>query len=521
MSKPARFEPFEGFIENPGVENILNLLQGDGVLGYTSKDDPENTTLGYTFSIYKEIPKDTILRLASTEETTLLEQSKKQKSGIFFLYDTGGPVPFVEYEGLEEGETFRLHHNGQITSLHVCKWREQTVIGYFIALEIPKAEKGTIKSFEDLASTYPTYNFIRFLEDLLATKEVEGHSIIKPETRETIENFLRPYYEEEQLEIQDKYTHKLNLQLFGEAPTKVIKPEVIIKADPKVRGMIPRYFDPSTALNEEGQLMFSITPKDPRDKRIMTLSIEEIQDVQFTKPITQFDLEIHDAAITLLEMQGHFTVNQIWENVLTPGQPPSKKRKRETEASLDKLINNRIKINGNFTTDLKGNTRLSKIDAPFLNLIKKEDEVYYGNFTTVYFPGGVNGLYEHAKELRQIKRMPIALGYIPKLTDSDHNITLKGVLYSHISGTGSNEKLSRYIKISKIAENCGLDLERGSDASIRGRKKTLKDNIDIILDAWKREGFIKSFSWKREGNGISGVTINPNPGYGKANGPGG
>lgn len=542
----------EGFMEKPGVEKMLALLKEqkiikecfsvydevDGEEEYPPDEMAEITpTPGpptyYKLELNSVIFPDHKIKIENYHNIPSLKLLNVMDDMGLNLWNTED-VDYKTIRMLAPTNELALSQKGIVSLFHLCKWEvngdRYTGLQWFpasmLALEEEDSKPGVLYNFADLLrDILESENLFTESNDQLVIKyralfPYKTPAILTPEAREEIEAYLTVFNEGEQQKIKAK--RKLDLQLFGREATPptaqdlekysvVVKPHAIIIPDAKARDMIPNFYPGNIHLTDSGQLAFYLTPKDAKEPRKMFLSIENVDGLEFSTPIDQYDLTLLDASITLLESQGYFTENQLFELVLTKGNKPNQERKTDARARLNKMINTKVKISTGFTKDMKGKELPASTTLPLLNVGVRENAIYYGNFTTIYVAVGLHGLYEHARQLGHIKTMPIDLNAIPKLLDTTANITLKNTLFRHINSTLFNPNMNKYIKLETIATKCGIELGEGANA--RNKKKRLRESLEVILKAWKQKGFVTSYEWRMNGRSYAGLTIYANKEY--------
>lgn len=88
---------------------------------------------------------------------------------------------------------------------------------------------------------------------------------------------------------------------------------------------------------------------------------------------------------------------------------------------------------------------------------------------------------------------------------NEENITLQSYLYRRILAIKSSSKLSPTIVYDTVYKQ--LNTEATSDGALRKKKLKVRNTIKKILDYWKTQSFIVSYSENKRKNEIVSVTI--------------
>lgn len=174
--------------------------------------------------------------------------------------------------------------------------------------------------------------------------------------------------------------------------------------------------------------------------------------------------------------------------------------KPETLEKIDESINKLSKIKINLKTD--GSS--SKKDRPFplLNLDTHEKEILLPDsktqkkekkvIVTYYVLLKVPVLYDYATSKQMLSIVPSEKIRIASLTMTKTNIRLGAKLRNLILNSSSKDVIFTVEQIFEHFSDTLNDITENK-SNIKYRKKVIRNNIPIILDDWKENGFIKDW----------------------------
>ena len=237
------------------------------------------------------------------------------------------------------------------------------------------------------------------------------------------------------------------------------------------------------------------------------------------QPFTEYDRTVADAVTSLYEYgdASHIiTPATVYRAMVhaTETETPSPQQIGAVTRSLDKMRFVRVQID--CTEELK-KRKLSldgaqitggKIDTYLLTLKALEVEAG-GQKVKAYKVIDAPILYEYSRLIGQVITVPAALLDVrdstgAKVANTERRIAIKSYLLRRISvmkGKTSNRQ-SKHIMYDAIYDTVGDRKELS-----RKDQKAIRDYISLVLESWKREGFIKGFSDLTEGRKKTGVTI--------------
>ena len=110
-------------------------------------------------------------------------------------------------------------------------------------------------------------------------------------------------------------------------------------------------------------------------------------------------------------------------------------------------------------------------------------------------------LYDYADDKNQISRIPVAMLDVPADNDKEF-IILKGYLTRrYAEAKNSNSKLGNIIRYDSLFAYIGID------SGNRKHTKRLRDKVKLILETWKKAGYITGYEEIKEGRTIAKIKI--------------
>lgn len=237
------------------------------------------------------------------------------------------------------------------------------------------------------------------------------------------------------------------------------------------------------------------------------------------QPFTEYDRQVADAVTSLYEYgdESHIvTAATVYRAMVhaTETETPSPQQIGAVTRSLDKmrfvrvqidcseeLTRRKLSLNGAQVTG-------GKIDTYLLALDKLEVTAG-GQRVTAYKVIKTPILYDYSRLTGQVLTVPAALLDIrdksgAKVANTEKRIAIKGYLMRRISvmkGKTGNRQ-SNHILYESIYDEVsdGKELSRKDQQSIR-------DYIGLVMDSWKREGFIKGYTELTSGRKKTGLEI--------------
>lgn len=236
------------------------------------------------------------------------------------------------------------------------------------------------------------------------------------------------------------------------------------------------------------------------------------------QPFTEYDRTVSDAVTSLFEYgdSGHIvTAATVYRAMVhaTETETPSPQQIGAVTRSLDKMRFVRVQID--CTDELtRRNISLNgaqitngKIDTYLLNL-KKIEVMAGGQKVTAYKVMDTPILYDYARLTNQVLNVPAALldirdGTGAKVSNTERRITIKSYLMRRISvmkGKTGNRQ-SRHIIYDTLFK------EIGEVEPSRKDKQAIRDYIDLVLQSWTAQHFIKGYKTITSGRKYTGVEI--------------
>lgn len=238
------------------------------------------------------------------------------------------------------------------------------------------------------------------------------------------------------------------------------------------------------------------------------------------QPFTEYDRQVADAVTSLYEYgdKSHIvTAATVYRAMVhaTATETPSPQQIGAVTRSLDKMRFVRVQID--CTAELiKRNISLNgeqvtggKIDT-YLLALEKMEVIAGGKKITAYKVIKTPILYEYSRLTKQVITVPAKLLDIrdstgAKVANTERRIAIKGYLIRRISVMkGRNrKKTSRHILYETIyneINNCELTDKE---------KRAVREYIPQVLDYWKKQRFIKDYTYLKQGRKKTGVEILP------------
>lgn len=522
--KRKKVTPFEDFLEKsgPGVEHILSLLEADGVLLFNQQQGEVKTLQGrYNLSFIAPVPKKTILRIDSTEDTFLLDQTKVPGSNLFTVFNVGDQVPFIEYRGFSESDTITLLQTGEIVFPQVCKFREngelKDAMGYFVILELPLTEKGSTKTYDELYRPERVYTFFDLLEDILKAEtwrivsDKRGEvppAKVSGETRRAIKDFLQPFYEEEQLEIED--AEKLDLQMFNGLPASLTQYQT---PDKTYVALSKPARSQATIYTDTLEKQFSIIDVGDKSKE----HVDVLTSIQCEAgPPAPLEKYLQDSIGSIMENSGveegaTFSLDQIAREflVLPAGAKITTKTRGEIEASIDKQRSSKVTID--FRQQKEKHNKTSVINAKLEgNMIEAQKLTVKagGSETVAYRFLTLPIYYKYSKEVQQITGIDRKMLSTEKARYSNIEFSIiKRAMLQSIETMKEKKK-----KNQSWTNKCSYDpiikevyAESLTEKQARTIKKAIHEYAEILVE----KGYITAFKpYKNRGSrAFNGIEI--------------
>lgn len=236
----------------------------------------------------------------------------------------------------------------------------------------------------------------------------------------------------------------------------------------------------------------------------------EGEGISLSKPMTQFDREVHNAVTTLWKAGNQsFTTWQVW-SVLTGSTTgkPSREMISHIEKSIDKQRFTRAIVD--FSAEARGRqlsldgepVKVYKIDSYMLNADKHRIETANGRLAEGYTVNKPPVLYQHSAIFGQLITYPSRLLETGEAGQNTvENIVIKKYLLRRIGGAKGKSKTSPRIKYSSVYDKVGI-----AEPDKKQRKR-INDYVIACLELWKAAGHIKGFTEYKEGRQRAGVDL--------------
>lgn len=284
-----------------------------------------------------------------------------------------------------------------------------------------------------------------------------------------------------------------------------VKPRKQIDPNSKLANSITRIsFDETAHLDVSGK-------GEKKGSVLTAVTLEyEGEGIRLSKPMTQFDREVHNAVTTLWKAGNlSFTTWQVWKELTrsTTGKP-SRTMLSHIEKSIDKQRFTRAIVD--FSAEARGRqlsldgepVNIYKIDSYMLNADKHQIETANGRLVEGYTVNKPPVLYQHSAIFGQLITYPSQLLETGDAGQNTiENIVIKKYLLRRIGGAKGKSKTSPRIKYSSVYEKVGI-----AEPDKKQRKR-INDYVISCLEIWKAAGHIKDFTEYKEGRQRTGVDL--------------
>ena len=257
------------------------------------------------------------------------------------------------------------------------------------------------------------------------------------------------------------------------------------------------------------------------DMKILCILSYEGDNVQLTgkQPFTEYDRQVADAVTSLYEYgdKSHIvTAATVYRAMVhaTETETPSPQQIDAVTRSLDKMRFMRVRID---CSEELTKRKLSlngaqitggKIDTYLLNMESVEVEAG-GQKVVAYKVVKTPILYEYSHLIGQVITVPAEFLDIrdesgAKVSNTERRIAIKGYLMRRISVMKGKTATSRHILFDSIYD----EVHNSKDNKPTDKeKRAIREYIPQVLDYWKRQRFIKGYSYIKQGKKRTGISI--------------
>lgn len=250
-----------------------------------------------------------------------------------------------------------------------------------------------------------------------------------------------------------------------------------------------------------------------RDKNKSVVTVVSLtydgEGVTLSKPMTQFDRNVHNAVATLYVAGNRsFTTRQVWQALSSSDDKPSDTWIQRIEESIDKQRFTRAVVD--FTEEARGRTldfegtavESYEIDTYMLSADKHMIRLTNGTEAMGYTILRPPVLYQHSAIFNQIIKFPIKLLETSSiLQNTEININIKHYLLRRIDMAKRHGGNFGHVRYATVYEEAGIP-----DPDKKQRKR-VNDAVLALLRLWQDEGHIKGFREFKEGRTRAGVDI--------------
>ncbi len=252
--------------------------------------------------------------------------------------------------------------------------------------------------------------------------------------------------------------------------------------------------------------VFTGTHPKNRRKEIFTFVSLKIENLQQEGRLEPFDGEVLCSSISLYAVGNEYTSpDAIYRHMLgnKRGAKLHPQMREAILASLRRLRLTNIIIRAEQEIEA-GYSKKSRYEGVILPNEVIEDETVSLNGENVrdcvHFLRN-SPLYDYADDKNQISRIPVAMLDVPADNDKEF-IILKGYLTRrYAEAKNSNSKLGNIIRYDSLFAYIGID------SGNRKHTKRIRDKVKLILETWKKAGYITGYEEIKEGRTIAKIKI--------------
>ncbi len=223
----------------------------------------------------------------------------------------------------------------------------------------------------------------------------------------------------------------------------------------------------------------------------VSIGFDELEGVSIkNKQITPYDREVHDSIVSLyVDGENEYITPLMVYRTMTGNQKAAitPKITKDISDSITKMSITRITIDA--TEEAKGYSLDKLIYEGNLIYTKRVVGEHKGNIGEWFYIMERPILYDYANAKNQVARMNINLLNTP-VNKNEDTILLQGYLYRRILAMKGSD-LSKSILYETVYKQ--LDIEDKADTVTRNKQRRVREQVQRILEYWKKEGFIKDY----------------------------
>lgn len=195
---------------------------------------------------------------------------------------------------------------------------------------------------------------------------------------------------------------------------------------------------------------------------------------------------------------------------------PTENQIQKTKESLDRLIDTKIKIDASY--ELKAlkryNKQLEKDGIKPLEAKKAtiDGRILLGDFVNLEYTNGeeaeflrlasIPPLFLYLKDFkRRVSNVPVKKLMVSDLSNTELIVTLKTYLAQRIEQMLRSNNLSNKILYDTIYKNLEID------KSEKQQRRRVREHTEIILQAYRKNGYIKNYKIEKKGIKYYGVIV--------------
>lgn len=263
-------------------------------------------------------------------------------------------------------------------------------------------------------------------------------------------------------------------------------------------------FNSKNSLEDLKQIAIDITPNKKGLTTTYSVNVDlTAPELKGTENITEYDKSVHNVAVSIAEAnkEGCFTAKQV-ATVLYHGDNPSKANPSKQQiGAVTKSIEKQslIRLSIDWTEHIKLNNRgnlpeevTGYISRNYMLPVKGHTFIVNGSELHGYQLIDTPPLYQYAKSVGQIGQHPVKMLNVPINLDQT-KIVIRDFLLEEIAHIKKRENWNRTITVDRLLEVAGEDPQTIN----RIKKKRLLEAIEEMLNYWKKEDYIKSYTKNR------------------------
>lgn len=242
----------------------------------------------------------------------------------------------------------------------------------------------------------------------------------------------------------------------------------------------------------------AVNKKDAAIKKYVYINLEEDENLTGLDNLTEFDKSVHNAVISMFNDSGEriFTARQVTQFLFYGNDNinrASPKRVEEVDKSIKKLMRLQVTINFKEHAELNKLYNIKRFEiSRYILPLDKIKINSNGDLIEAYSLMARPPILEYVQQVKQIISTPTHLLDIP-VRSTHETIIIRDFLLEQIGHIKNNREWNNIIKVDRIIDYSGIDLDSFTDNTKRKKRKIIIDNVCKILDSWKKKEYIKGY----------------------------